>query len=84
MIRARQRIIHMTVVGHPTNQVLLVLQPANHNTGIRPCECWGNNNLIIVAFLENATIGYLLESVCVCLCVCVCVCVRVCVCVFSR
>ena len=37
-------------------------------------------SLIIVAFLENATIGYSLESVCVC--VCMCVCVRVCVCVF--
>ena len=33
--------------------------------------------VIIVAFLENATIGYSLESVCVCVCVCV-----VCVCVF--
>ena len=32
--------------------------------------------VIIVAFLENATIEYTLESVCVC------VCVRVCVCVF--
>ena len=29
--------------------------------------------LIIVAFLENATIGYSLESVCVCVCVCLCV-----------
>ena len=28
---------------------------------------------IIVAFLENATIGYSLESLCVCVCVCVCV-----------
>ena len=43
--------------------------------------------IIIVAFFENATIGYSLESVCVCvrvrvcMCVCVCVCVRVCVCV---
>ena len=27
--------------------------------------------VIIVAFLENATIGYWLESLCVCLCVCV-------------
>ena len=27
--------------------------------------------IIIVAFLENATIGYSLESLCVCLCVCV-------------
>ena len=27
--------------------------------------------LVIVAFLENATIGYSLESVCVCVCVCV-------------
>ena len=34
--------------------------------------------IIIVAFLENATIGYSLES----LCVCVCVFVWVCVCVF--
>ena len=35
-------------------------------------------NFIIVAFFENATIGYSLESVCVC------VCVRVCVCVFLQ
>ena len=28
--------------------------------------------LVIVAFLENATIGYSLESLCVCVCVCVC------------
>ena len=34
--------------------------------------------IIIVAFLENATIGYSLES----LCVCVCASVFVCVCVF--
>ena len=27
--------------------------------------------LIVVAFLENATIGYSLESLCVCVCVCV-------------
>ena len=38
--------------------------------------------LIIVAFLENATIGYSLESVCVCVCVCPCVCV--CVFVFAQ
>ena len=32
--------------------------------------------LVIVAFLENATIGYSLESLCVCVCVCfVCGCV---------
>ena len=31
--------------------------------------------LVIVAFLENATIGYSLESLCVCVFVCVCVCV---------
>ena len=31
--------------------------------------------LVIVAFLENATIGYSLEFVCVCVCVCVSVCV---------
>ena len=37
-------------------------------------------NLIIVAFLENATIEYSLESVCVC----VCVSVFVWVCVFAR
>ena len=28
-------------------------------------------SLVIVAFLENATIGYSLESLCVCVCVCV-------------
>ena len=33
--------------------------------------------LIIVAFLENTTIGYSLESLCVCVCVRVCVCVCV-------
>ena len=38
--------------------------------------------IIKVAFLENATIGCSLESVCVCVCVCVCVFVCVCVCVF--
>ena len=55
MIGARQSIGHMTVGGHPTNldvwsvtvhQVLLVLQPTNHNAGIRPCGWWGNNNKI--------------------------------------
>ena len=30
--------------------------------------------VIIVAFLENATIGYSLESLCVCVFVCVCFC----------
>ena len=29
--------------------------------------------IVIVAFLENATIGYSLESLCVCVSVCVCV-----------
>ena len=32
------------------------------------------SNIIIVAFLENATIGYSLESLCACVCVCVSVC----------
>ena len=36
-----------------------------------PLFHWGRH-IIIVAFLENATIGYSLESVCVCVCVCVC------------
>ena len=31
------------------------------------------NSVVIVAFLENATIGYSLESLCVCVCLCVCV-----------
>ena len=31
--------------------------------------------LVIVAFLENATIGYSLESLCVCVCPCLSVCV---------
>ena len=31
----------------------------------------------VVVFLENATIGYSLESVCVCVCPCLCVCVFV-------
>ena len=30
--------------------------------------------LVIVAFLENATIGYSLESLYVCVCVCACFC----------
>ena len=34
------------------------------------------HDLIIVAFLENASIGYWLESLCVCVCVCVCVFLR--------
>ena len=34
--------------------------------------------LVIVAFWENATIGYSLESLCVCVFVCVCVCVCFC------
>ena len=34
-------------------------------------QCMTNSNFIIVAFLENATIGYSLESLCVCVCVCV-------------
>ena len=37
-------------------------------------------SLLKVAFLENATIGYSLESICVCVCMCVCVCP--CLCVF--
>ena len=31
-----------------------------------------NVQIIIVAFLENATIGYSLESLCVFVCVCFC------------
>ena len=31
---------------------------------------WGVNIIIIFAFLENATIGYSLDSLCVCVCVC--------------
>ena len=34
---------------------------------------------VIVAFFENATIEYSLDSLCVCVCVCVCACV----CVFA-
>ena len=41
-------------------------------------KCFQMMFIIIVAFLENATIGYSLESLCVCvrpsLCVCVCFC----------
>ena len=34
----------------------------------------GRVDIFIVAFLENATIGYSIDfSVCVCVCVCVCV-----------
>ena len=36
---------------------------------------YGDPKMIIVAFLENVTIGYSLESLCVCVCVCLCVCV---------
>ena len=71
MIGARQRIGHMTVVGHPTNLdvwsvtihlVLLVLQPANHNAGIRPCGCWSNNNVICdVLNILVFYINYLLQ-----------------------
>ena len=41
-----------------------------------------DDKFIIVAFLENATIGYSLESLCVCVCVFVCVCV--CFCTITR
>ena len=50
----RQRTGHMIVIWHPTNldawsvtihYVLLVLQPASYNAGIRSCECWSNNNV---------------------------------------
>ena len=63
MIGARQRIGHMTVVGHPTNldvwsvtihSVLLVLQPTNHNAGIRPCGSWGNNNIMCKPYHDPA------------------------------
>ena len=37
-----------------------------------------SKNFIIVAYLENASIGYSLESLCVCVCVCVFVCVCFC------
>ena len=37
-----------------------------------------SNQFVIVAFLENATIGYSLESLYVCVCVSVCVCVCFC------
>ena len=41
-------------------------------------------SFIKVAFLENATIGYSLESLCVCVYVCVCVCVCVCFCTITQ
>ena len=53
------------------NTVLLV------NTTVGFSE---NLFLVIVAFLDNATIGYSLESLSLSVCVCVCVCV----CVFAR
>ena len=34
-----------------------------------------SSSIVIVAFLENATIGYSLESLCVCVRPCLCVCV---------
>ena len=41
-----------------------------------PIEFHGFTSRIVkVAFLENATIEYSLESLCVCPCLCVCVCV---------
>ena len=52
MIAVRQKSYHMIVVGHPTSldvwsvtihQVLLVLNHANHNAGIRSCGYRGNN-----------------------------------------
>ena len=44
------------------------------------CTKYGFDSLIIVAFLENATIEYSLESLSVCVCVCPCLCA----CVFAR
>ena len=39
MIGVRQRIGHIFVLG-----IFVLLQPANHNAGIKPNECWSNNN----------------------------------------
>ena len=49
-----------------------LIQHGAHNCGTDPNII----TVIIVAFLENATIGYSLESLCVC--------VRPCLCVFAR
>ena len=40
--------------------------------------------IIIVAFLENASIGYSLKSVCVCVCASMFVCVCVCFCTITQ
>ena len=47
-------------------------QPSNVNRSHRlTYAILYSGAVVIVAFLENATIGYSLESVCVCVCVCV-------------
>ena len=48
----------------------IVLQQIAH----QKCHKEHPHLIVIVAFLENATIGYSLESLCVCVCVCVCFC----------
>ena len=58
-------------IGANCHKKLQIKNPSNTKSN-------DNTDIIIVAFLENATIGYSLESlfVCVrpCLCVCVCFC----------
>ena len=47
-------------------------------TGVRTNSATATNCVIIVAFLENATIGYSLESLSLCACASVLVCVCFC------
>ena len=47
--------------------------PVNETIEICLDLLYKDSELVIVAFLENATIGYSLESLCVCVCVFVCV-----------
>ena len=51
---------------HPILQMLPSMVQGAPITQIITCSRIHQNNFIIVAFLENATIGYLLESLCVC------------------
>ena len=57
----------MLNIGAATNT-----KEAHSRNTMNICTKYGFDILfIIVAFLENATIGYSLESLCVCVCVCV-------------
>ena len=70
----------MAYLGGSVSYNVLCMLLIQHRRRYRPQGIYQlTYTVVIVAFLENATIGYSLESVCVCVCVSVFVCVCVCV-----